>query len=166
MATGTISAPAPLAEPNAVRSARSENRPPRVLVADDDFEMRRFIASALRRDGCQVVEVPNGMEMLDVLASELLFPKGNPPVDLIISDLRMPGVTGLSVLSGLQDSGWTTPFILITGFGGPEVESQAIREGAAAVFDKPFDIDELRRTVLDLIGPSESGETNDLGGEG
>jgi CheY-like chemotaxis protein len=139
-------------------------------VAEDDFEMRRFIASALRRDGYDVVDVPNGMEMLDVLASELLYPKGNPPVDLIISDLRMPGVTGLSVLAGLRNSDWTTPFILITAFGGPEIEKEAIREGAAAVFDKPFDIDELRVTVLDLLftraDPGGSDDAYDIGGEG
>lgn len=130
--------------------------PLRVLLAEDDFEMRRMIARALRSSGYQVIEARNGPEMLDVLASELLHPSGQPPVDLIISDFHMPGVTGLSVLSGLRDSDWRIPFILITAFGGPEVSARALRDGASAFFDKPFDLEALRQKVRELAENRES----------
>ena len=142
------------------RDAAFGHEPLRVLVAEDDFEMRRMIVRSLRRHGCEVIEAKTGAEMLDVLASELLHPAGNPPVDLIISDFHMPGVTGLSVLAGLRDAEWQTPFILITAFGGPEVRDEALRDGASAYFSKPFDLDELEEKVLELAAPDGAAATH------
>ncbi|MFO0723458.1 MAG: response regulator [Myxococcota bacterium] len=127
------------------------NRIPKVIVADDDAEMRSLIATALRRQRCEVIETKNGFEMLDELCSGLFDAKAEAPADLIISDLRMPGVTGMSLLAGLRSAGWNTPFILITAYGGAEVHLEAFRHGADACVDKPFDIDHLRRVAVSVL---------------
>jgi CheY-like chemotaxis protein len=139
---------APLPAAGTPHSAASRAR---VLVAENDFEMRRMITRLLIRDGFDVVEARHGMEVLELLAAELLRPTGHPPVDLIISDFRMPGVTGLSVLSGLRDSAWSTPFIFITAFGTPELAESARLHGATAVLEKPFDPDDLGNLVAEII---------------
>lgn len=129
-------------------------RRPRVLIAEDDPEMRSLIAAALRHARCEVIEAKNGYEMLDELCSGLFNPTVDPPADLIISDLRMPGVTGLSLLAGLRSAGWHTPFILITAYGSPEIHLEALRQGADACIDKPFDLEHLRAVVQNVLQAS------------
>jgi DNA-binding NtrC family response regulator len=127
--------------------------PPRVLLAEDDTELREFLASALRSDGYDVVEAEDGTELLDALATGMLRPAESPSCDIVISDIRMRGKTGLEVLAGLRQTDWSTPVILITGYGDVHTQTEAERLGAAAVFDKPFDIDDLRTAVLNLVKP-------------
>lgn len=118
-----------------------------VLVAEDDPEMRALLASCLRRDGYSVIEVSDGAELLDRLGDCLALPYAASP-DLIVSDLRMPGASGMQVLAGLNSAGSRTPLVLITAFGDEETHRTANALGAAAVLDKPLDLDELRDTVL------------------
>jgi DNA-binding response OmpR family regulator len=127
----------------------------RVLLAEDDAAMRTMVADALRRDGHLVRELRSGGELLSELASELLHERSLEMADLIVSDVRMPGVTGLEVLAGLRHAHWATPFILITAFGDAATHAEAHRLGAA-VFDKPFDLADLRTAVFNLARPSES----------
>jgi DNA-binding response OmpR family regulator len=120
----------------------------RVLLAEDDNEMRRLLASTLRREHCEVIEARTGVQLSELIALE----SGNAraPVDLIISDVRMPGKSGLEVLSLLRVRDSSTPVILITGFGEADTHAEAHRLGALAVFNKPFDIDDLRMMVVSL----------------
>ena len=122
--------------------------PVRVLVADDDPDTREALAQALRCDGYEVIEAQNGWELLQHLAAPNLEPAG---VDLVISDVRMPGKNGLDILAGLRWANGATPFILITGFGDSQMHAEARRLGAAAVLAKPFEIDQLRTVVLNAL---------------
>jgi CheY-like chemotaxis protein len=125
-------------------------RRPRIMLAEDDAEMRTLLVDSLARDGYEVIAAENGLEMIEEIRM-LLF-RGDPmPVDLIVSDERMPGMPGLEFLSVLREADWPTPFILITGFGDEGTHERAFRMGASAVFDKPFDIDDLRRKVLTVL---------------
>lgn len=121
---------------------------PCVLLADDDVPMRCLLAEELRRDGYEVVEAADGVELLDHLAAN--FPWVHEPgtgIDVIVSDIRMPGFTGLDVLCFLRIGRRMTPIILITAFGDEETRAEALELGAAAVLDKPFEIDELRAAI-------------------
>jgi DNA-binding response OmpR family regulator len=126
----------------------------RVLLGEDDAEMRSVLAEALRDAGYTVVESADGMNLLTRLSSLLLSPEvaSRDPehFDLIISDIRMPGVTGLSILEGVQLFDGFPPMILITAFGDEETHVEARRLGVAAFFDKPFDVDELLAKVKEL----------------
>jgi two-component system response regulator (stage 0 sporulation protein F) len=143
-------------------TASDDRTPLRILLAEDDFEMRRFLATALRKDGYEVIEAETGTDLLDALTGHLLKPVGPRPFDLIVSDMRMPGMSGLGILSRLRTQECVTPFILITAFGGYQVRSEALQRGAAAVFDKPFEIEDLRRAIVNLIGsPRPEGRANE-----
>ena len=134
------------------QSRKDEMNVYRVLLAEDDKEMRRFLAQALRQSGYDVVECPDGMAMLTHLADFLLPEELGPEAfDLIISDIRMPGISGLEVLEGKPKRRDFPPMILITAFGDDETHTLAGQFGAAAMFDKPFDIDDLLGTVKSIL---------------
>lgn len=129
-------------------------RRPRVAVAEDNVEMRRLIAVTLRSDGYDVVEAGDGAELIARLES-LGGAQGpaRTAVELIVSDLRMPGLSGMDVLGAIRDGNWRTPFILITAFGDEDTHREAHDLGAAAVLDKPFDLERLRALVHESVPP-------------
>ncbi|HEX7478476.1 MAG TPA: response regulator [Polyangiales bacterium] len=119
----------------------------RVMLAEDDTEMRNLLVAVLKRDGHELVEARSGSHLLDLLGTQLLHARDRPAADLIITDIRMPGASGLDVVAGLRHAGWATPVIFITAFGDAATHAQALRLGAKVVFDKPFDLDDLRMAV-------------------
>jgi DNA-binding response OmpR family regulator len=129
---------------------------PQILLAEDDTEMNCLLAHFLRQDGYDVLQTNNGSQLLEYVdclqnfvANEQFF-----NVDLVISDIRMPGLTGLNVLAELRKDDCTVPVILITAFGDAPTHAEAHRLGAVAVFDKPFDVDEFRMFVRQLLPPT------------
>jgi len=137
------------------RTAEAGDRP-RILVAEDDRDMRVLIASSLRSQGYFVTECDNGVQLLDRLAGFLL-PQNGHRYDLVISDIRMPGVTGLEVLKGLYQCVNAPPMVLITAFGDQQTHESAARAGAAAVFDKPFELNDLLTKVREIIVRPKAG---------
>jgi DNA-binding response OmpR family regulator len=129
----------------------------RVLLAEDDYEMRALLAMALRKSGYIVIECSDGIGMLTYLAAFLLPDEfAEESVDLIISDIRMPGVTGMEVLQGKPKKQGFPPMILITAFGDAETHALSNQFGAAAIFDKPFDVDVFLEKVKDVLSGSHA----------
>ena len=115
---------------------------PRVLIAEDDNEMRQLLVKVLRADGYAVVECRNGIDLFGQLEA-FVGRQATLDFDAIISDIWMPGPTGLEILEALHDRTGFPPMILITAFGDKGIHARAEKAGAAAVLDKPFGIDEL-----------------------
>jgi CheY-like chemotaxis protein len=126
------------------------HRPAQVLLADDDPEMREVIAAPLREDGYTVVEAGDGIELIRAVQR---FEASLLPVGVIVTDVRMPGFSGLEMLEYLQYAGIGVPAILITGFGDARTRAQARSLGADMVLDKPFDVDALRAAVARIVPP-------------
>jgi CheY-like chemotaxis protein len=124
--------------------------PPRILLAEDDREMRALVSDDLRRAGYGVVECADGAALL--LRLESTSRTEGMGVDLVIADVRMPGMTGLEALERLRDVDPFLPYIIVTAFGSAETRLAAGRLGAIAVLDKPFEIDDLLLLVDDAIG--------------
>jgi len=121
----------------------SSTQPPlSVLIAEDHDEFRRLLAESFRYQGYAVTECRHGMELVGHLQC-LKDSSDDERFDLIISDIRMPGVSGLSVLAGLQEFKNVPPIILITAYGDDQTHAEAKRLGAAAMIDKPFEIPDL-----------------------
>jgi len=118
-----------------------------LLLVEDDTEMRRMLAAALRRDGHIVVEAANGDDAFDWLGPGVLDGDLERMPDLVVSDVRLPYFTGLEILESLQVSARRIPVILITGFPDRETYAQAAQLGADCVLEKPFDLGELRAAV-------------------
>jgi DNA-binding response OmpR family regulator len=112
----------------------------RVLVVDDDAAIRRLIMAALKRDGYEFLEAPNGREALDLMRSE------RP--DLVVLDLMMPLVSGWDVLQErLGDPVLSKiPVIIISANREPEL-AKAVDQGICAFLPKPFDISALSALV-------------------
>jgi CheY-like chemotaxis protein len=123
----------------------------RILLAEDDTELRHLLTTLFRRDGHEVVEAQSGHEFLERIAENLDEEGRLQELDLIISDIRLPGLSGLDVLASLHTAGCQVPVILITAFGDDTTHTHARKLGAAAFFDKPFDVDDLRLAVHRLI---------------
>ena len=109
------------------------------------------MVALLRSDGHEVVAVANGFELLDTLEISLDPNLGSDKFDLVISDVRMPGMTGLRVFTQVGYGPNIPPVVFITAFGDEELHEQAHHAGALAVLDKPFDIDELRAFVNNFL---------------
>jgi DNA-binding NtrC family response regulator len=128
----------------ALREAGDLSRPAaRVLVVDDDDEMRALLRRTLEVDGYLVTERDRGTHVLETLRSE--------PFDLIILDKEMPGLTGIDLLPILRREFPHVPVVFVTAFGGRHVAASAIRLGAASYLEKPFRLGQLRDVVDGLI---------------
>lgn len=122
-----------------------------ILLAEDDAEMRSMLALALTHEGYSVIECRNGEE-LTLCLKESSF-QASERVDLVISDIRMPGISGLGVLATQGQRSQCPPIILMTAFGDAKTRSEAGQMGAVAFFDKPFGLEELIRKVREITPP-------------
>ena len=128
-----------------------EKKAARILLADDDYEMRALLALSLLRAGYKVVECSDGWSLLEHLTSYILPGSEHEKVDLVISDIRMPGITGIEILKGLKQGEGYPPIILITAFGDEKTHHDAELFGVAAMFDKPFEMDDLLAKVREIV---------------
>jgi len=126
---------------------------PRILLVEDDDEMRRLLAQSFYSVGYEVTQCRNGIEFLRCL-NPFILGKGKLDYKLIISDILMPGLTGLEILEDLHDCRGFPPMILITAFGDKNTHEKAKRLGVAAMFDKPFEIEDLLYSVCKIIPSS------------
>jgi DNA-binding response OmpR family regulator len=124
--------------------------PPRVIVAEDDPEMRALVVEALRKDGYVVSDVANGGRLLVTLAREFSHGAGGDAFDLMVSDLRMPVCSGLEIVEQLRAARCRMPIVLMTAFGD-EATRQRARRLATLLMDKPFQLAELRSAVACLL---------------
>lgn len=124
---------------------------PLILVAEDDFEMRRMLCKALAAAGYRVREARSGSEALRCMSA--LLHRRRLPIgpDCIIADVRMPGFSGLEVLEAARLLDRGMPVIVITAFGDAATHESAQRLGATAVMNKPLDIQELVAMVRRLV---------------
>jgi two-component system response regulator (stage 0 sporulation protein F) len=119
----------------------------RVLLADDDDDVRGLLAASLRRDGHQVTEVCDGV---DLVARTGAGPDGARAYDVVVSDVMMPGANGIMVLARMAQGDSPPPFVVMTAFGTPDVCAWSRSIGAFATFNKPFDVDDLRTVLMNL----------------
>ena len=112
---------------------------PRLLVVDDDAEMRDLLAEVLDDEGYEVIQVQDGAEALIRLRGGTFA--------AIVLDKNMPGLGALDLLPGLRVICPETPVIVITAFGTPDSYAEAVEKGAFAYLFKPFPMGELVSTV-------------------
>ncbi len=110
-------------------------KPLKTLIIEDDEVTRNEIAELLTKEDLDVIQAADGNEGRD------LFDKESP--DVVITDLRMPGLTGLEILEYIHKDKPLVPVILVTAFGETEVAVQAIRLGAFDYIKKPIDLEDL-----------------------
>jgi len=125
---------------------------PKVLVVEDDPEMLALLRQHLAGEGYLVVTTNKGAEALDRLRTESF--------DVILTDLKMPGVDGMEILRAARGAQGDARVILITAFGSIETAIQAIREGAYDYVTKPFRLDEISLLVRKALEDRNLREEN------
>ena len=110
-----------------------------ILVVDDDKRMRSVLKSLLAEEGHMATACADGLEAI-ARCGETAF-------DMVITDLMMPGASGIDVLKACRQAHPETLVVLITGFASLETAIQAIREGAYDYITKPFKMDEMKIVV-------------------
>ena len=111
----------------------------KILVVDDEQSMRDFLKILLVKDGHDVVTANNGEQALSLLDKQA--------VDLVISDIRMPGMSGLELLEAIREHHGDLPVIMITAFASPDDAVRAMKDGAFDYISKPFNVDEIKSVI-------------------
>ena len=114
-----------------------------ILVVDDEEIARSNMEHVLKKDGYNCRVAVNGLDAMRVLAEE--------DIDLVITDLKMDQMDGLELLQQINRVSPEIPVIMITGFATVSSAVEALRKGAAHYLGKPVNLDELRRTVKEVL---------------
>jgi nitrogen regulation protein NR(I) len=117
----------------------------RVLVADDELNMRRVLEAILRREGYDVITAANGVEALGGME------KSKGGVHTVITDLKMPGLDGMGLLKKLSADYPDVPVVMITAHGSVESAVEAVKLGAFDYLEKPFEQEQIRQVVAKAI---------------
>lgn len=120
----------------------SESESKRVLVADDEANIRRVLEAILRREGYDVVTAGTGLEALERM---------NRGINTVITDLKMPGLDGMGLLKRLSNEYPDVPVIMITAHGSVENAVEAVKLGAFDYLEKPFEQEQIRQLVAKAI---------------
>jgi two-component system, NtrC family, response regulator PilR len=126
----------------------------KILVADDEQSMREFLDIMLRKENYRVFLAPNGEEVLK-LAEKDIF-------DLILMDIRMPRLDGISVLKKIKALSPETIVIMITAYASADTAIQAMREGAYDYITKPFKVDEIKLIIRNALEKKSLQKENTL----
>jgi len=115
----------------------------KLLIVDDERSMRDFLAILLKKEGHDVVAASDGADAVKAVQSEIF--------DLVITDMRMPGVDGMGVLKAVKELSPETAVIMITAFATAEAAVEAMKAGASDYIIKPFKVDELKLIINNTL---------------
>jgi DNA-binding NtrC family response regulator len=125
-------------------------KPPRILVVDDDHGQRSLLETFLRAKGFRTQSVGSGEAALQLLSEE--------PFSMMISDVRMAGMSGIETLRRVREKHHALPVLLVTAFADIRTAVSAMRDGAVNYLAKPIDLDELMATVRLALSTGGSAE--------
>jgi two-component system, NtrC family, response regulator AtoC len=126
----------------------------RLLVVDDEANMRRILQAMLTREGYEVLLASNGRDALELLKAE--------DISAVVTDLRMPFLDGMGLLNEVKENFSDIPVIIITAHGSIEAAVEALKLGAIDFITKPFDQEQLRLTISKAVRIYESNLTEGL----
>ncbi|WP_028318330.1 sigma-54-dependent transcriptional regulator [Desulfobulbus elongatus] len=121
-----------------------------ILVVDDELSMREFLRILLTKEGYEVTTAAEGTAALALVAKQAY--------DLVISDIRMPGMSGLDLLSRLKQVQPETGMIMITAFASPDDAVAAMKNGAFDYITKPFNVDEIKAVIRAVLKKKQQNE--------
>lgn len=124
---------------------------PTLLVVDDELSMREFLKILLEKEGYTALTASDGEGAVKTIRSHT--------IDLVISDIRMPGMGGLELLDLIKKEKTALPFIMVTAFASPEDAVQAMKHGAYDYITKPFKVDEIKSIIRSALQSSSEEQT-------
>jgi CheY-like chemotaxis protein len=121
-----------------------------VLIADDELNMLRSLEFILEVGGYKVTGVKNGQDALDII---LNANNSDSPIELIITDIQMPGLNGLELIDELFRLRIDIPIFVITAYGSRDLTKELKNKGNIEYIDKPIDDEDLLRRIHLLLEP-------------
>jgi len=125
-----------------------EARPPHVLIADDEEGFRFGAVLALRRAGYRVSEAGDGGEALGKILSAR---DSDDPVRLVVTDIRMPVMSGIELIDALRERGVDAALCAITCFGDGDLVSRLAAKGCTEYLEKPFSPEDLVGRIRSIL---------------
>jgi two-component system cell cycle response regulator CpdR len=115
----------------------------RILIAEDEDSLRRFVARALQMDGHETVEAGDGADALELLQTGSF--------DLLLSDIRMPVMDGIALATASADLTPSMPILLMTGYAEQRERAEPLMKIVVDVVPKPFTLPQIRQAVADAL---------------
>jgi two-component system response regulator PilR (NtrC family) len=125
-----------------------------ILVVDDELSMREFLKILLEKEGHKVITASDAASAIDLIQKQ--------DFDIVISDIKMPGMGGLSLLEKIKEINNSIPVIMITAYASPENAVVAMRSGAFDYITKPFKVDEIKKIIKSASTATVSGKTEEV----
>jgi two-component system response regulator PilR (NtrC family) len=122
-----------------------------ILIVDDELSMREFLQILLEKEGYKTLTAANGSEAVKLIQAN--------NIELVISDIRMPEMTGLDLLKEVKKKDYFIPVIMITAYASPEDAVLAMKGGAYDYITKPFKVDEIKNIIKTALNSGE-GQNN------
>lgn len=120
---------------------------PKILIVDDEKNMRWAISRALEKEGYEILQASNGQEGIEA------FERHRP--DVMLLDLKMPVMDGMEALKTIRETNTTTPVLMLTAHGTMETAIEAMKRGAMDYLSKPFDVEELKVQIRKALHVNE-----------
>jgi two-component system response regulator PilR (NtrC family) len=125
-----------------------------ILVVDDELSMREFLKILLEKEGYEVFTASDAASAVDIIQKQ--------DFDIVVSDIKMPGMSGLSLLEKIKEINNSIPVIMITAYASPENAVVAMRSGAFDYITKPFKVDEIIKIIKSASSSTVSGKTSEI----
>ncbi len=120
----------------------------KILIVEDDEEMRALLEDFFLEEGFETESVSDGSEAFRKLVHESFL--------LVLTDVRMPGLTGLDILPGIRKLQPEVPIVVVTAFGSEDIREKAFIRGATAYLEKPIQFYKLREILHETLSSSKS----------
>ncbi len=114
----------------------------RIMIIEDDEEMRSLLKEFFEEEGFETDSVSNGVDALKILSED--------HVDLVITDIRMPGLSGLDILPAIRRLKPETPIIVMTAYGSEDLRRRTLERGATIYLEKPIRLNQLKTLVREV----------------
>jgi two-component system, NtrC family, response regulator PilR len=123
----------------------------RVMIIEDDKEMRSLLKDFFEEEGFETDSASNGVDALRMLSKDHF--------DLVITDIRMPGLTGLDILPRIRRLKPEIPIIVMTAYGSDDVRRRSLERGATIYLEKPIHLSKLRAVIREMVLRKSSEQT-------
>ncbi len=115
----------------------------KILIVDDQFGIRVLLNEIFKKDGYETFQAASGLQALEIV--------GKDRPDLVILDMKIPGMDGIEILRRLKKYDSSIQVIMMTAYGELDMINEAMSLGAITHFVKPFDIDEVRDVIKNQL---------------
>lgn len=123
-----------------------------IFLVEDELHLRSTLTLILRKSGFRVTSVEDGSEALKQMEE---LKRESQIIDLLVTDIQMPGLTGIQIIDGMKRMGLNIPCLVITGYGNKDTVIELMRKGCSEYLDKPFDPEEFLKRVNIVLEKEE-----------